>query len=516
KRLRKGLVIDQPAMQRLTWAGIDTVTVARLDDDDIHEDLAAEQIASAICGTGVVADTATTGRVNLFAAHDGLLCFDRQLIEAINSVDESITFATLPQDTWVLSGRMVATSKIITYAVPQPALAQVMAKITRHICVEAVGSHRATLIQTQLPAVKPSVLDKTASVTQRRLAARNASLLQELRCEHDTEALTATLKSVDDGDWILIAGASAISDRRDVIPAAIVAAGGSVSRYGIPVDPGNLLLLGEIHGRTVLGLPGCARSPRLNGLDLLLNRMACGVAITDEWLNSLSVGGLLAEMVDRPQPRVQDNNAGASADHAANIAALILAAGSSKRAGGINKLLFEVNGVSLVRSVADKVCSSALSPVVAVTGHQHQQVEEALHGVICTVVYCPTYEQGMAHSLSFGISQLTQADAVMVFLGDMPDVSASVIDAMLKCNDGDVREVIRVPVYNGRRGNPVMVGRAFFDSLLQHTGDTGARFLMRQYPERVVEVQVSDAAVLIDYDTPESLAALANPDATHE
>lgn len=512
-RFRKGLVVDRHCIAGLTAAGIDRVTIARLDENDIHEDAAAEKIASAIVGHGVVVDHAKTGRVNLFAVNDGLLCFDRQVIESINSIDESITFATLPQDTWVLSGRMIATSKIITYAVPALAIAQVVEKITASISVQSVGSHQATLIQTRLPSVKTTVLDKTSSVTRRRLAARNASLLQELRCEHDTAALTARLQSVKNGDWILVAGASAISDRRDVIPEAIVAAGGKVIRYGIPVDPGNLLLLGELHGRTVIGLPGCARSPRLNGLDLLLNRLACDVEITGPWLNSLSVGGLLAEMVDRPQPRVQElAEDNAATNQTPKIAGLILAAGTSKRAGEINKLLYEVDGVPLVRSVAQQACNSRLESVTVVTGHQHKLVEAALQGIDCNAVYCPGFEQGMAHSLSLGISHVKHADAVIVFLGDMPDVSANVITALLQCDDQELRETIRVPVYANRRGNPVMVGRAFFDSLLQHTGDTGARFLMRQYPDRVVEIDVSEPGVLIDYDTPESLARLSNPD----
>ncbi len=503
RKVRKGVVIDAALLARLSEAGITEVVVARIDESDVHEDQAAEQLAAAIAGTGVVVDRASTGRVNLFAAHEGLLCFDRAAIQAVNSVDEAITLATLPQDSWVLPGKMIATSKVISYAVPSAQLSSAIGNITHRITVAPVRSHRACLIQTRLPTIKTSVLDKTRSVTQRRLAARNVTLTNEKRCDHNIDELTALLCSQENTDWILIAGASAISDRGDVIPQAIIAAGGSITRYGIPVDPCNLLLLGELHGRTVIGLPGCARSPKLNGLDLLLNRLACNTEITSEWLNGLSVGGLLGEMHDRPQPRVSPLS-----KKSTRIAALVLAAGTSKRAGAQNKLLFEVNGVPIVEKVLEHVTGSSFSEVHVVTGHEHQQVERALAQSKCTIHYCANYEMGMAHSLSYGISRLGDVDAVMVFLGDMPDVSTALIDQLLSHELSVLSDNITVPVYHGERGNPVIVGRSFFDTLLQHTGDTGARFLMRQYPELVVEVPVQEPGVLMDYDTPEALATL--------
>jgi molybdenum cofactor cytidylyltransferase len=403
----------------------------------------------------------------------------------------------------VLPGKMVATSKIISYGVPAERLARAIENVTCRLSVEPVRAQRAVLIQTQLPTIKSTVLDKTRSVTERRLGARHVTLSGEQRCVHEVTALTNVLQSVVDTDLILIAGASAISDRADVVPAAIVEAGGTVHRYGIPVDPGNLLLLGELAGCQVIGLPGCARSAKLNGLDLLLNRIACGVEIDNDWLNGLSVGGLLSEMHDRPQPRVSQD-----LHRPAKVAALVLAAGTSKRAGPQNKLLCESNGIPMIKRVVDQVTSSRLTDVHVVTGHEHQRVEQALAGSRCKTHYCASYDLGMAHSLSHGISRLGDVDAVMVILGDMPEVSNAVIDQLLAFDSTQIIDTIRVPVFQGTRGNPVIVGKSFFDTLLQHTGDTGAKFLMRQYPDLVVEVPVEEAGVLVDYDTPEALARL--------
>ena len=123
-------------------------------------------------------------------------------------------------------------------------------------------------------------LDKTREVTIGRLDALGCSLAIEQRCAHKTAELAAEITSaIGEVDLLLIHGASAIVDRRDVIPAAIEAADGTIDHFGMPVDPGNLLLLGHVRGKPVLGLPGCARSPKVNGFDWVLERIVAGLPV---------------------------------------------------------------------------------------------------------------------------------------------------------------------------------------------------------------------------------------------
>ncbi len=520
-RVAKGSEVTSALIEQLRADGYCTLTVARLEEDDIHEDSAALELASAIAGDGVTIDRAHTGRVNFYARHDGLLCFERDAVCAFNTADEAVTLATLPENTWVLAGRMVATCKIISYAVEKKCVEAARQSISgKTIAVHAAQPHRVVLLQTTLPTVKSTTLDKTCAVTEQRLTMRSAVLAFEARCDHSIEALAAELQKIDYQaiDWILIVGASAITDRRDVIPRAIVTAGGVIDRFGIPVDPGNLLLLGQLSNCRVVGLPGCARSPKYNGLDQLLDRMACNVVIDQQWLNSLGVGGLLTEMVDRPQPRVSARSVVSDTARIAVqpltdkpvIAGLLLAAGSSRRAGDINKLLSLYKGRPMVHAALQALTASDVDAVHVVTGFEHEKIESELAGYDVRSHYCSSHALGLAHSLASGISRLENTDAVLVCLGDMPHISSELINRLIAAVTDDAANIIVVPVASGKRGNPVVVGSAFFDVLLQHEGDSGAKFLMKQYPELVLEVPIEDDSIFLDYDTSDALQNLSD------
>jgi molybdenum cofactor cytidylyltransferase len=290
RTLKKGAVLDDEALAALRAAGHTQATVAILDADEIDENEAAARIATALAGAGLDRAPASTGRADLHAATDGLLSLDRNAIERINLIDDAITVATLPPDAMVTRGQVVATIKIIPFAVQRALLADLPGPALEVRKLRAFG---ARLIQTESSATKPSVLDKTRDVTAARLAALGSTLLGEARCAHEAGAIAQAIAAAQ-ADLILVVGASSIVDRRDAIPAAIESAGGTVERFGLPVEPGNLLLVGRLGAIPVIGLPGCARSPALNGIDLVLRRIAADLPLDRGAIARMGVGGLLA------------------------------------------------------------------------------------------------------------------------------------------------------------------------------------------------------------------------------
>ncbi|MEM6309301.1 MAG: molybdopterin-binding protein [Pseudomonadota bacterium] len=302
--LKKGAVLSAADAHRLAATGAKTVTVARLMPEDTHENDAALALARAIVADedvqGLRVSGAGTGRVNLYATQPGVLDVSAQAIGLANSIDPMISVATLPQWQRVEPGMMVATIKIISYAVPTHVLTDVCATATAALSVRRAAFSTVTLIETQT-GTEP-LGEKGRDATALRLERLGLALTPKTVCAHRAAAIAGALWKAK-GDAILILTASATSDPADVGPAAVRAAGGQVTRFGMPVDPGNLLFLGDLKGKPVIGLPGCARSPALNGADWVLERVLCGVPVTSQDIADMGVGGLLKDIPTRPVPR---------------------------------------------------------------------------------------------------------------------------------------------------------------------------------------------------------------------
>ena len=505
--LKKGTLIGPAEVAALEAAGIKDIVVAQLETGDVSEDVAAADIAKKVAGPGVHIDRAFTGRANLFAETAGVLVIGKDAVDRLNRVDEAITFATLPAFKAVVAGEMIATVKIIPFALSEKARDAALAGIDKPLLrVAPYKIRKIGVVSTLLPGLAPKVIEKTLKITADRLAPSGATIVAERRVPHERAALARALDEVlkAGAELAIVFGASAIADRRDVIPAALEAIGGHVEHFGMPVDPGNLLMIGDAAGRPVLGAPGCARSPKENGFDWVLMRLLAGLPVPREDITALGVGGLLMEIVTRPQPRTEPAPA-----KGRSIAAIVLGAGRSSRMGGPNKLLAEIGGKPLVRIVVDQVLASRARPVIVVTGHQRERVEAALKGLPVKFVHNPHFADGLGTSLRAGVAALpAEVDGTIVCLGDMPQVDAVLIDRLIGAFDPDAGALAVVPTIDGKRGNPVVWSRRFFPDLMTVEGDVGARHLIGRYTEAVAEVPLTGTAALTDVDTPEALEAV--------
>jgi molybdenum cofactor cytidylyltransferase len=503
--LKKGTLIGPSEVAALRAADVGEVVVARLEPGDVTEDQAAAEIAGAVAGEGVRVDRAFTGRANLFAEEPGVLVVDKTAIDCLNLIDEAVTFATLPAFKPVVVGEMIGTIKIIPFAVAGAvrdatvAVARTKAPLIR---VAPYRIRKVGVVSTVLPGLATKVIEKTLAVTAARLKPAGGAIVAERRVAHEEAAIAKAIEDVlrEGAEIVLVFGASAIADRRDAIPAAVAAIGGVVEHFGMPVDPGNLLLMAQVRGKPVLGAPGCARSPKENGFDWVLMRLLAGVAVPRETIAAMGVGGLLMEIVTRPQPRDEPVVLG----H--NIAAVVLAAGRSTRMGGPNKLLAEIGGRPLVRIAVEQALASHAKPVIVVTGHERERVEAALKSLPVQFVHNPDFAQGLGGSVRTGIAAVPAvADGAIVCLGDMPQVDAALIDRLIAAFAPEQGALAVVPTSDGQRGNPVLWSRRFFADLMAIEGDVGARNLINRYGEAVVEVPVMSKGALVDVDTPEAL-----------
>ncbi|MES1152496.1 MAG: molybdopterin-binding/glycosyltransferase family 2 protein, partial [Dongia sp.] len=497
--------------------GITHLTVARLEADDIAEDGAAHELALALASPGLRVDRPFTGRSNIYAEVDGVLAPNVDLIGHINRASENITLATLPAFTPVKAGQMVATVKIIPFAVKSADLERCLAaakEAPTRLTLAPFRARRVALIQTELRGMKPGLFDKAVAVMNERLAALNNTPVEDSRAPHETAPLTAAIAAAErqGAEMILVLGASAIADRHDVIPAAIEAAGGKILRFGMPVDPGNLLVLGELGDRPgakpVIGLPGCARSPKTNGFDWVLQRLIADLPVDYDDIAAMGVGGLLGEIPSRPQPRDQRPAETKRAPSGPRIAGIILAAGRSSRMGR-NKLLLELDGKPILAHAVDHALAAGLSEIVVVTGHQASKVRAVLGDRPVEVIEAREHRLGMSASLKAGLRALDpKTEAALVMLGDMPQVSAALLRRLVGAYNPTEGRSIVLPTVAGTRVNPVLFDRRYFAEMLALEGDVGARHLIGEHDDQVAELAVEDAGVFTDVDTPEAYEKL--------
>ena len=514
-RIRKGTQLTAEDIDRLQAAGVESVIVARLETGDVDEDSAADQLAACLLPSSVRLSKASTGRVNIYAVGRGIVRFDRDRLKAINVIDEGITLACVQHNQLVEDGDMIATLKIIPYSVTESVIHAVQMAAGDIAVVEfhPLTPRPFALIQTRIAGMNPAILASTEKVTKQRLNQLECALVDSRDVPHDSAAVTAAIQQARDNgaEAILVCGASAISDRRDVVPDAVVRAGGTVDRVGLPADPGNLLMAARIGDMPVIGMPGCARSPRLNGFDWVLHLVLAGIPLGDDEIADMAIGGLLMEIASRPLPRRMVER---RQPVGVEIAGVLLAAGLSSRMGDTNKLLVEIDGVPMVRHAAQAMLAGGIEDLVVVTGHQPDEIAAALAGLDVRFAHNVDFADGQAGSVATGIAALpAAASGALIALGDMPYLAADLVAGMVQDHAGlsDHKTRISFPVHDGRRGNPVLWGCGFFEALRGLTGDIGGREILVAHPAAVNTITWQDDSVHRDIDSPDDITAAARP-----
>lgn len=499
--LKKGTKLSQADINTLKKYHVHKVWAAILDSTDIHEDQAAIQLAESVTGPGVYTALPSKGRVYIRSEHHGLFTPSASAVSAINLLDERLTLATLPAFSVVKPQQIVATSKTIPFAVPQEILLQSLQAALNFkpaLQVHAFTPKKVALILSELPHSSSSQLDRALRNQIARVRALGSEVKWSLRCPHNQVALCTAIENVlsEGAELVLILGASAMVDSQDVLPQAIRSSGGQIHQVGMPTDPGNLLVLGQNNTVPIIGIPGCARSSKRNGFDIVLERVAANLPISSLDIRNMGVGGIFTP---------KKSNSASPA-----VAGIVLAAGRSTRMGKTNKLLEKLNGESMVVRVVQTLCESPLDGhVIVVTGHEADLVEKALQAYPVKFVHNSSYAEGLSTSLKAGLNAIEHHVAgALVALGDMPLISKTHTQTLIETFQTNNPQSICVPTYNGKRGNPVILSSQYFSEARAIEGDVGARVLLKRYPNRIREVPLDDPGIILDVDTPDELKEL--------
>ncbi|MBO6503944.1 MAG: NTP transferase domain-containing protein [Kordiimonadaceae bacterium] len=495
RKFNKATEVTRDMIDHLQSGETKTLQVYQLEPGDLDEDQAAEKAAKLISGSGLVVQKAGRGRANVIAEHDGVF-IPSDAVDQLNALDDAFSAASKGPFSKVQKGELVSTIKIVPYGLPGKILSSL--SLLEKMRVTKFSPFSASLLVGGA-ALPPKVLN----TLEARLHAVGGKLVETVHLRHTSEEYAEAIKS-NKSDLILMLGVSAISDERDVLPEAVRTAGGSVVKVGLPTDPGNLLMFARKDTQTIIGLPGCARSPALNGFDWVLERFAAGLPVDAKTLAGFGTGGLLKEPADRSFPRRR--RVGKNNRTAPIAAAILLAAGRSTRSGDAHKLLSLVDDKSVIEHSAEVIAKAGITGTAVVTGNIHEKIEQLLAGSNVVLVHNADFALGMGTSIAAGAKWLNQAcEFALIYLGDMPFVQPSTIKALIDSAKDAPPSSIHIPTFNGKRGHPVLWGQRHFKALSQLKSDVGGREIIRENSEKVVEVAVNDPGILIDLDTPEML-----------
>lgn len=296
KVLKKGQLLAPADIDQLQTLGLKEVYIAVLADDDLDENEAARRLGQAMAGAGLNTSSATTGRVNLIATVAGLFKVNIESLLAFNDIT-GITLATIPDNSLVQPKTMTGTIKIIPYGISKAdvAAAEVIAQESQLVAVKPFRVRKAALITTGSVEAREKVIEGFTSAFHERLARYNTQMLEGPYVPEDEAEISEALQwALNSGaEMILIAGETSIMDSDDITPRAIKAIGGEIVHYGMPVEPGNLMLLAYRGDVPIVGAPGCAKSKSHNVVDMVLPRLVAGERLTRRDLVALGHGGLL-------------------------------------------------------------------------------------------------------------------------------------------------------------------------------------------------------------------------------
>ncbi|MFC1782465.1 NTP transferase domain-containing protein [Planctomycetota bacterium] len=184
------------------------------------------------------------------------------------------------------------------------------------------------------------------------------------------------------------------------------------------------------------------------------------------------------------------------------ICAVILAAGESRRMGA-QKLLLPFGGVTVIEHIVDQLLNSAVNKVIVVTGYEGDRIADQISKQAVSVVLNPDYQKGMLSSVRCGLGALpAECEKVLVALGDQPALTTKLVNEMISSLVATDKGII-VPVYNGKRGHPILFSVRYCQEIMTHYDEVGLRGLMQAHPEDVFELEVSTSTVLLDMDCPD-------------
>jgi hypothetical protein len=303
---RQGHTVCGDDVCRLQRLGKNHLYVIELEADEIHENEAAVILAGALAGEGVVwEDNPQEGKINLYAARDGLLTVNVTTLAAFNLVEE-VMCATLHSHTLVKQGEKVAATRAIPLIMKRTAIERATAIAGSQgavVAVKALASTPVGIIITGNEVYNGLIEDRFAPILAEKVTALGSEVAASDFAPDDAGLIAGLIRAqLDRGCRLLLLSGGMSVDPDDVTRHAIRRAGATEIHYGAAVLPGAMFLAAYLGEVPLLGVPACALHHRITALDLLLPRVLTGENIGKKELALLGHGGLCRDCPECSYP----------------------------------------------------------------------------------------------------------------------------------------------------------------------------------------------------------------------
>ena len=492
--------------------GIQNVVGCLLTSDDIRPDIACDMILKSLVGDHLRYTHPENGYSEIYADKDGLFVVSPERLFRFNAHDENISTACLAPFMPVYKNQLIASLRLSGPAFPADVVNAAVDKITGQGPLFKIAPYalcRIGYVQTVMHRGDIPVLEEDA--LNRRFGVYGFGVVHFETCAHQSEHVEKAVRNAIDAgaEVVLVQSPAAPISRNDVVPSAFKEAAGDIDRLGWPMDPGLSVVIGHKNDVKLIGF--AEKDFETPAMDRLMRFLATRSLPPAEDFPSFAPGSLSIErliQIFTPDPE-KNSIAGGALDVVVILGIVVLAAGSSRRMIGSNKLLENVQGLPMIERVVQSALLSRAAYVLVVTGYDARFIEQRLANYDVKIVRNPDYSSGVLSSVRLGLSVLPPDVAGAVVLpADMPGFTSAYIDRLIDCFDAKAkRKPVCMPVYDGVRHNPVLWPRDLFKTVKIIPEDAHWMPPLIEHSDYIVEMPVEDDLPLSDINTHGDLSA---------
>lgn len=517
----KGRKLDSEDIDALKKAGIRRIFGAEEEIHDISFQIALRQLCAKLCGEATAYSIGDNGIAKIVATRNGIFECSEERAAKFNRFSDFAVLNTIEPFQNVKAGEVIAELQTEYPIIPQKEIDKILYSLSGNTTLLQVTEdkpHRAALLYTQFYNNDEEEARFTSAVQKlvNDFGGLQIDFSTEYSAPHHIQGIADTLSYAvnQPNDLIFIVPGQRSGSRYDVIRSALLSFVDDIICSNIPQIGISDFIIATKRGKKIICLPydyAEIDSP-------LLKRLILQVIVSEKLLsfdfrhpqNATLPDGMTLNI--REQARLSGNGSGDKNKNTPSVAAIVLAAGSSRRAGS-NKLLAEVDGEPLFLKAVHAAVRSKANPVYVITGYQNEEIEAALEDIDVNVLYNPSFRAGIKTSIMLGLNSLpSSCKGALLLPGDMPNITDKFLDKIIKNFKPDGGPQLLVSSFKGVKSNPVLWSRELFDKADIVPEDAGIRVIFPQYEDYTTKIETRDKSLLWDVTYPGDVASFSKKD----